>query len=79
MPFDHSSKYQAADAAVGVNRELGRAYVEPGTENSELRIIDPRRVILLEAVARTLLPGSCLRRQHARGGPGVTPCRARSA
>jgi hypothetical protein len=57
MAFDHSSKYQAADAAADVNRELGQAYVEPGSEAGELRILDPRRAAVLEAWGRTLLPG----------------------
>jgi hypothetical protein len=57
MAFDHSSEYQAADAADDVNRELGQAYVEPGSERGELRILDPRRAAVLEAWGRTLLPG----------------------
>jgi len=57
MAFDHSAQYQAADAAAAVNRDLGRAYVEPGSEAAELRILDPRRAAALEAWGRTLLPG----------------------
>ncbi|HEY7966628.1 MAG TPA: gluconate 2-dehydrogenase subunit 3 family protein [Solirubrobacteraceae bacterium] len=57
MAFDHSSQYQAADAAADVNRQLGQAYVEPGSEAGELQIVDPRRAAILEAWGRTLLPG----------------------
>ena len=41
MAFDHSSEHQAADAAASVNGELGRAYVEPGSEGGEPSILDP--------------------------------------
>jgi len=57
MAFDHSSDYEAAHAAADVNRELGHAYVEPGTETGELQILDPHRAAVLEAWGRTLLPG----------------------
>jgi hypothetical protein len=57
MAFDHSSEYQAADAAIGVNRALGHAYVEPGTEGAELQILDPRRAAVLGAWGGALLPG----------------------
>lgn len=57
MAFDRSSEYQAAHAANDVYRELGRAYIEPGSESSELQILDPYRAALLGAWGRTLLPG----------------------
>lgn len=57
MAFDHSSEYEAAHAAADVNRELGQAYVEPGSESGELQILDPHRAAVLKAWGRTLLPG----------------------
>lgn len=56
MAFDHSAQYQAADASTAVNRELGRAYIEPGSEG-EPSILDARRAVVLEAWSQTLLPG----------------------
>ena len=56
MAFDHSSQYQAADATAAINRELGHAYVEPGSEG-EPSVLDPQRSIVLGAWSRTLLPG----------------------
>jgi hypothetical protein len=57
MAFDRSSRYEAADAAVDVNVELGRAYVEPGSENIELAVLDAARAELLSAWAATIIPG----------------------
>jgi hypothetical protein len=57
MAFDRSTRYSAADAAVDVNAELGRAYVEPGSENVDLAVLDPRRAAILNAWAETLIPG----------------------
>lgn len=57
MAFDRSSEYQAGHAVADVNRELGRAYVEPGSEAGELQILDPHRAAVLEAWGRTLVPG----------------------
>lgn len=56
MAFDHSSKYEAADAAADVNVQLGRAYVEPGNEG-EVTILDPDRAAVLGAWVETLIPG----------------------
>ena len=57
MAFDHSARYSAADAAADVNAELGRAYVEPGTENAELAVLDPARAEVMSAWAATIIPG----------------------
>jgi hypothetical protein len=57
MAFDHSSRYEAADAAADVNVQLGRAYVEPGTEG-EVKILDPDRARILGAWVETLIPGN---------------------
>jgi hypothetical protein len=57
MAFDRSSRYEAADAAVDVNVELGRAYVEQGSENVELVILDAARADVLRAWAATIIPG----------------------
>ncbi len=56
MAFDHSSRYEAGDAAADVNVQLGRSYVAPGDEG-EVTILDPDRAAILAAWVQTLIPG----------------------
>jgi hypothetical protein len=56
MAFDRSSRYEAADAAADVNADLGRAYIEPGSEGA-VTILDAERVAALKAWVETLIPG----------------------
>lgn len=56
MAFDHSSDFDAADAAADVNVLLGRAYVGLGSEG-EVSVLDAERAGVLEVWAATLVPG----------------------
>lgn len=58
MAFDGSVVYANASEARDIYRELTEAYVPPGEENVELKVLQQEDVDVLKAIAATLIPGN---------------------